>query len=151
MNYKYLFILLVFFGACTREEAADLYVESDLQPYFAAFEAEAAERGLDMEIQIEGFINTLENGDGILGQCVEDNLEPDQIIIDGSFWNRSDHYSREFIVFHELGHCVLGRSHLDDPGEDGLCASIMHSGSLACRRNYTEETRERYLDELFQK
>jgi hypothetical protein len=36
------------------------------------------------------------------------------IIIDKDFWDGSDFYKRQEIVFHELGHCDLDLGHIDD-------------------------------------
>jgi len=55
---------------------------------------------------------------------------------------------KERLVFHELGHCVLNRSHLETVGTDGHCLSIMNSAQR-CSDNYNAQTREKYLDELF--
>ncbi len=56
---------------------------------------------------------------------------------------------REFVVFHELGHCDLGRDHRDEAFDNGVCVSIMRSGLGDCRDYYHPRTREGYLDELF--
>ena len=53
------------------------------------------------------------------------------------------------IVFHELGHCVLVRDHLDDADSEGNCLSMMHSGLGDCEFRYNGSTRNVYLDELF--
>jgi len=57
--------------------------------------------------------------------------------------------SKEYLVFHELGHCILGRSHSNDILENGDCKSIMQSGTSNCKGNYNDENREMLLDELF--
>jgi len=33
------------------------------------------------------------------------------IVVDRKYWNHIDHYRREILILHELGHCVLGRGH----------------------------------------
>ena len=137
---------------CAPDEPQAEYLHEDLEPFFTSFTQEAALRGITFdwkEAQIEGYISDLSD-ESILGQCVHDNLEPDRIIIDQSFWFNSSYYDKEFIIFHELGHCFLGRSHLDDVDDRGICISIMNSGSARCRSNYSENTREQYLDELFE-
>lgn len=63
----------------------------------------------------------------------------------------SDHV-REALVFHELGHSVLGRVHRDERLPNGSPASIMFPETGFGARVYGEETLHRrtyYLDELF--
>lgn len=55
---------------------------------------------------------------------------------------------RECSVFHELGHCVLGRGHRNDRTEEGFILSIMEASGAACFGPYADN-RDYYLDELF--
>ena len=71
------------------------------------------------------------------------------ILLDSQFWRRASEMEKEFLVFHELGHCYLGRSHLDEVAQNGNCQSMMNSGMGNCRINYNSQTRNEYLDELF--
>lgn len=48
-----------------------------------------------------------------------------QIEIDPSYWEKASEPHRRWLVFHELGHCLLGLEH-DETMEDGVPASIMH-------------------------
>ncbi|MEM6799919.1 MAG: hypothetical protein AAF696_00870 [Bacteroidota bacterium] len=138
---------LLSFSACEPDEI--LVIDSELQPYFERFHEEAALRGRDIdfeELRIEGTIEELE---GVGGSCVHNSVDPNLVKIDLVFWAQASEWEKEFIVFHELGHCALKRSHLDERNQDGSCFSLMHSGTSGCRNTYGEETRERYLDELF--
>lgn len=149
MNLRsYLLISLLsipFFFACEPNEV--LVIDSRLKPYFDRFEEEAISRGLSLDFSdIEGKLDDL---DGVGGQCVRNSALPDEVLIDIVFWTQASEADREFIVFHELGHCVLNRSHLDTKNADGTCLSIMHSGVSGCRFIYDEDNREEYLEELF--
>lgn len=73
------------------------------------------------------------------------------IWIDRHFWQTESYYAQEQLLFHELGHCVLGRPHLD-----GLMAlgeyinaprSIMYSIPFGYLPIYKEH-RDFYLKEL---
>jgi hypothetical protein len=44
-------------------------------------------------------------------QKIKNNTVP-QIVINKSFWNRFNTEYRHQLLFHEMGHCLLGRSHL---------------------------------------
>ncbi|MDW3645675.1 MAG: hypothetical protein R8P61_01265 [Bacteroidia bacterium] len=149
MNLRsYLLICLLsipLFYACEPDEV--LVIDSRLKPYFDRFEEEASMRGLSLDFSdLEGKIEDL---DGVGGQCVRNSTLPDEVLIDFVFWTQASELEKEFIVFHELGHCVLDRSHLDTKNADGTCVSIMHSGVSGCRFIYEDIKREEYLEELF--
>ncbi len=148
-----LYILLIGFTVigCTAEETQAVNLHEELVPYFDRFSEEASKRGISFDWQedrIEGYIDNITD-DNIFGQCIHDNLDPNSVIIDENFWNNSTDFDKEFIVFHELGHCFLNRNHYDETDQRGICVSIMNSGSVTCRGNYKSSTRDSYLDELF--
>lgn len=126
-------------------------VDEALWVYFERFEKEAARRGVGLNLAYSGVTGRVENitEDGIAGQCNYHSHADNHVIIDLDYWERATDLGREFVVFHELGHCELLRAHREDYHTDGTCASIMRSGSGSCRDNYTTLTRGRYLDELF--
>lgn len=133
--------------ACRKE--ADL-IDAPLQVYLDNFKEEASFRGITVdysERQVEARLQ-LHDSDIRLGWCDYQESDPDRIVINTLFWEILDDLEKEKLVFHELGHCVLKRPHLDVLGEDGRCKSIMHSGQK-CSDNYTQLTRAAYLDELF--
>ena len=137
---------------CNKDEAGpqEVVIEEALQVYFENFQIEAAERGIQIDFeqaQVGGTIASIPGG--VLGQCQFNSNAPDRIVIDQNYWNRISAIKREFIVFHELGHCILDRRHLDDTNQNGDCVSMMHSGEGGCRNNYNAITRTEYLDELF--
>lgn len=125
--------------------------EASLWPYFQRFEEEAAKRGLIIDLNTSGIEGVIEeiHEDNVLGQCSYSPRFPDQLTIDKSFWDRASDRYREFVVFHELGHCELVRGHFEGSFSDGTCMSLMRSGLEDCRDNYRESTRDLYLDELF--
>lgn len=140
--------LLLIVIACKEDEP--LRIDSQLATYFAMFEEEAGKRGLNVDLEslrIEGIIELIEGN--VNGQCRKNTTDPDQIVIDTEYWNKAGAYGKEFIVFHELGHCVLNREHLDTKNNNGTCASIMHSGETDCLNAYGQVSRSTYLDELF--
>jgi len=52
-------------------------------------------------------------------------LGANDIAIDREVWDRSNESSKEWLVYHELGHCVLDRSHRNDRFENGMWKSLM--------------------------
>jgi len=70
--------------------------------------------------------------------------------IDATYWANATALEREFVIFHELGHCFLDRTHIDTKDVQGDCESMMHSGISGCQFRYTLASRVAYLDELFE-
>ncbi|MBK6389466.1 MAG: hypothetical protein KA109_03405 [Saprospiraceae bacterium] len=126
-------------------------VEEELWPYFARFEKEAAQRGLTVDLKdavITGVISDI-SADHVIGQCSYSNQDPHKVTVDKPFWVSASDLGKEFVVFHELGHCYLGRLHDESMDSRGICLSIMRSGTGTCRDLYTTTTRSILLDELF--
>lgn len=126
-------------------------VDRDLIPYFEIFEAEARARGISLNASyadIEARIADIDDGN-VIGRCWYNSHNPNSILIDRDYWERASDLGREMVVFHELGHCYLERGHTEATNANGICLSIMASGTGSCRNLYREGTREYYLDELF--
>ena len=164
MNRYAIFLFLISIGfitnSCTKEELVQneeqnilemLGIPAALIPHFETFQAEASERGYIINYINSGISAEMEtlNQGSVAGVCSTNNRGLRHITIDQSFWNRAGHFSREMIVFHELGHCILGRGHKEDAFENGVCKSIMRSGNGGCYDAYRANTREYFLDELF--
>lgn len=150
---KICFLLGVFLilGSCNKDEAIDYFVEPPLQEYFDRFVEEAAARNVVIDLfalQVSGDIRVI-SATQVIGQCLHSEKEPNTVIVDKIYWDGANDLEREFLVFHELGHCALTRDHFDVADAHGDCISIMTSGSGACRIRYNVATREALLDELF--
>ncbi|MEO5583647.1 MAG: hypothetical protein ABIR66_13230 [Saprospiraceae bacterium] len=135
------------------EPAEGIYpnVNEALWPYFKRFEIEASIRNISIDLReerISGVISDIPINH-VLGQCSYSSAESKKLTIDLPFWNTSSNLGKEFVIFHELGHCSLGRLHDETKDKQGICQSIMRSGLEECRDNYTSLTRKMYLDELF--
>lgn len=153
------FVLLFFvlaIVACVKEEdtleTEYLNVDGQLVPYFELFVDEAAKRGILVnfgEKPVEGYIAVILE-DGVAGQCsTNDQQDLRRLTIDRQFWINLSDLEREFLIFHELGHCYLDRGHLDTRNANGTCVSMMQSGLGNCRMNYTLNNRDAYINELF--
>lgn len=149
--------LLLFLTSCQKEtivpEAKIQFsnVDPELWSYYSNFETEAKLRGFDYDLdalQISGEIIEIPE-DNVAGSCKFGSHIHNEVTIDQEFWNRSTTSLKEFVVFHELGHCVLLRDHDESVDNQGRCLSLMRSGLTDCRDNYNQQSRSRYLDELF--
>lgn len=166
---KYLGLLLLLgltLSGCV-EKNYGVEFNNDLVPYFETFKQEAAKRGVEFDNEkekIEGYIQVITTEGGIAGLCNPDTDRNRSVIVDSRVWNTADEATREYIIFHELGHCFLKRSHIEDDAvrrdTTDACESMMFSGGYRLEgsscldlflKNNSTERREELLDELFRK
>jgi len=139
-------------SACEPETIVISVVDTPLQAYFNRFIDEAAIRGLDVTYatsQVDATISDIAEPN-VIGQCSWNQTHQHSITLDKNYWSKANELQREFVVFHELGHCVLGLDHVDNTDAYGNCTSIMTSGTGDCRVLYTNNNRSRLLDDLFE-
>ena len=156
MNYKLFAILIALsLTACAIDDNdlgnGENLIDTELQAFVDDFEAEALSRGYAIDIDALGVRVELADisQNNVAGACYHNRDDPGRIEIDALFYNRMTNLQREFVVFHELGHCVLGRDHSEAEFAIGTCQSLMASGTGTCRENYSNRTRTNYIDELF--
>jgi len=126
-------------------------VDPELWPYFQRYEEEAKARGIEVDLNAKGISGSIQDieGQNVAGQCSFSSHFPNHVTIDIDFWERYSDRTKEFVVFHELGHCDLLRGHREDKFTNGACVSLMRSGTLDCIDNYNSATRLSYVNELF--
>lgn len=142
--------------ACSPEPIESPPINSSLiaiQPteQFSAFDDAAKARGLSITVSPNDysvFVDTSVDDD-IVGLCSHNPEKPNQIVIGQKLWESSSEIQKEFLFFHQLGHCQLELTHNDEQDSNGNCMSIMRSRNNGCIDNYNEDTRDDYLDELF--
>lgn len=147
----YWLIGILLISACNEDEEA-VYVESELQAYFDAFEAEAQARNVSIdwnEASVSAYLSDIENA-SVYGRCIRLSEQNPKIEINQTYWDSASEMEREYLLFHELGHCVLGRKHDDSKDGSGHCISIMQSGDDACKMRYRLSNRSALIDELFE-
>jgi len=138
-------------SSCEPDLDVLVVVDNPVQTYFDRFVDEAAIRGIDVAYatsQVEARIGEIEE-QNVIGQCSWNQHHQHSIVLEQDYWRNATDLQREFLVFHELGHCVIGRGHRDDSDANGYCMSIMSSGTGECRVVYNQANRERLLNELF--
>jgi Zn-dependent peptidase ImmA (M78 family) len=139
-------------SSCTEYAENEVKISPKLQSYFDTFAKEAAERGIEVDFAKNGIFGDLDiitSSTGAVGQCFHNKNSPNRVLIDVRYWNKIDSNSKEFLIFHELGHCILFREHLDSKKSNGHCISIMHSSEDVCKFEYDKNSRKEYIDELF--
>lgn len=124
---------------------------SEFKPYVDSFLEEARIRGKDVNVNEVNFYLADIEDENVGGLC---NYRKEEIIINRDSWKTAREIDKELLVYHELGHCVLGRNHRNETSENGNCLSIMRGmeNDFMCSKNiFSTLWREYYLDELFNK
>lgn len=125
-------------------------VRKDMIAYFRTFAIEGKLRGKVIDWENEKISTELVDIETeAIGRCLTYEDGTKTINIDKVYWSGSSEIEKEFLIYHELGHCLLERSHTNIKNQRGVCESIMNSGENLCTINYNSSTRKRYLDELF--
>ena len=150
-------LLILLFQTCKSDQtkALQVSVPSSFQPYVDKFIAEAKIRGVAIDLAKNGLIvkyESLKSRDAA-GLCAY--KYPNEVTVDPSSWYNAPESFSDFLIFHELGHCVLNRGHRNDVLPNGEWTSIMRGDPETPGRtwtvNFNGARRKYYLDELFNK
>ena len=131
--------------------------------YLETFRSEAQLRGLNLNVKnvrfkfedllskgYWGFCNNSQTDAN--GKFLIDLEKPVNISLDPQVWKAMSNLEKEWLVFHECGHCVLGRIHLNQTFGNGESASIMSAGDAGVyggNNAYHGFKKEYYVNELF--
>lgn len=138
---------VVALSACGRG-VGSYSVDSAFEPYVRQFEQDAEAAGRSANVRALSMHFGATARDSEQGFCA-DGATP-QITINPKAWAEASETTRKVLVYHELGHCVLGRTHRDDQIRSLLGpypASLMHSELI--RDSQFLAHREEYLQEFF--
>lgn len=153
-------LLTLAFASCQKEQETVYSVPEELQPFVDTLMAEAALRNVTIDIADNLIIEYGGQTEGIIcGSCVFIGKQR-KIEIDKERPCWSDNITKEALMLHMLGHCVLNRIEHDDnilpngdpkslvSGEsiDQYACVFDLDGNNNCNNLFK---REYYLDELF--
>lgn len=148
-------IVTVLFFSC--KDPDEYSVDPSFAVYLQRFEDSAAVRGKNFDLQSTGLIMKFAKlKDNTAGLTHYEN--PIRIEFDRDYWNKISNTAgsdlmKEDLVFHELGHGLLNRKHLNTTLENGDWKSIMCGGDKVNGRswniNYKGIRRLYYINELF--
>lgn len=136
-------LFMLFIGCSAVDEPEPyLYIDDDLQQHVDDFFVEGSKRGrgdLELPLSFQLEFNVYIKGAGLTRTFPSGKVE---VFISSKYftWSRSD---REYVVFHELAHAILKRSHNKD-NNSIMCADLYPS------LEYYRANREEMLDELYQ-
>jgi hypothetical protein len=127
-------ICAIALSACGAAPSSNTAHDNTLQvdgfkSYVTSFEQTAAQYGnpvqvTDLVIQFGQVDGVGENGGR--GVCELSEGSTPVITISQAAWTSSSESEREELIFHELGHCVLHKTHVGGINSDGIPASIMN-------------------------
>lgn len=149
---------MVTFSACKKEtepsteNSAPISTSTELAPYIDNFITQGRLRGYAISDDLDGITYEIKeiDEDGVAGVCYWSSNRPGHVVINQIFWVQFNSDQKEAVLFHELGHCYLSKSHNDNTLSNGNCASLMHSGTVQnCTHAYSGANKTYYLDELF--
>lgn len=153
MKYLFLgFVLSLMSLACRIQSEHIDQSLPEINHYVQVFLQEGKKRGIDLSnksdmLQVQ--LGKLPDTKSGVCQAIK---EKRRIILNEKMWSKLDSFQRKALVFHELGHCLLDRDHLNDELPRGECKSIMvetKSDSTCYYNYYSEGWMAYYLDELF--
>lgn len=143
------FILIFFSFSCgynNREfsEKKDVIIETtELEFYINKFTELS---GDDRLIEATGIIVHFDELEGrTAGICTLKGDSEPVIKIDRDYWENATEVAKENLMFHELGHCILRRGHLDDY-IDKKPVSLMNSFLIPY---YYGKDKQYYQEELY--
>lgn len=151
----FVFALIIGITACKKDHEKVYQVPTIVQPYIDDFLAEANQRGIDLVIDdlIVEFNASLDiSGDDKAGICTYGSDARSPLIeLDSTSLNwQLNEFTREQLVFHELGHCILGRrEHNNLRLNNNNYQSVMRAEGNPIYGRLSLFKRDFYLDELF--
>jgi hypothetical protein len=136
------FLLTMAVSDCGRIPVQDIAPE--FREYTARFEVLGHLKIGDLKAKF----GTLRGNTETVGLCVvEEDGTPPSIVIDRDYWYEAGDLQREELMFHELGHCVLNRDHLNDLNRDRCPKSLMYWQTI--ERDCLEDHHADYMKEMF--
>lgn len=151
---KFILIPILLFLFCSCEKGNENLVHPEFQTYVDRFYNEAASRDVHLSRELEVVFSDVFPSD-FCGYGYP-STHPPLIRIRNTelCWTDRTDTERESIIFHELGHAVLNRSHTSKSFNGGYASSIMCTSLDGDFCNnyqvyYNDEMRSYFLDELF--
>lgn len=147
-----LFLIMGLLSGCGKDIG---YVDSGLSPYVDDFFAEAAAHGINLSRRnlVVEFVDLQGQKAGSCKKSyqryIDGKEEYKTVSVDISFWDKANEPVREFVIFHELGHCLLNRGH--SSGANTVSITIPQEGGGTetgqIYSNYMVSSIGSYIDE----
>lgn len=157
-----IFVVMLLFACSNKKDFTPVFnVPAEFVPVIDSFEAAAMQRGYNITVNnlIIQYDSTLENSYCANANITASSNDVQKIIaLNANIKCWLNSRQLETLIFHEMGHCILGREHDESRLPNGNPKSIMCTGNIAlyapcaypvndsCNQYYK---RNYYLDELF--
>lgn len=133
-------------------------VNPDFKPYLTKFLADGKVYGKSFNTSKLSIVyNSSLSGGAILAQCFIDPNHPERmqkIEVNPSFWTPSrSSDAKEYVLYHELGHCLLSRDHDNSQVQtkEGIMINKSIMASYYSKTDYYVNNYNLYLKELYTK
>lgn len=131
-------ILLIFLSSCGESEKPPAPIAPELKPYFDEFLFEAGERSVSPDLSKLESIEVTYSPTHPLGRCSNGRVVINLRVAMG------DVCKVKVAMFHELGHCLLGKKHTPPDGGVHIMQPVIESACAVYLLVWEE-----LLDELF--
>ncbi len=125
-------------------------VDASIEPYIVKFVEEGQNRGKSVDVTGVGAKFVDEDDGSVHGDCSTTPFSK-TLEVSKKWWPRLNEVQKEMLIFHELGHCALGRRHIDiTKAFDEKLKTLMIPGvdGMLGEGEYLRH-RALYLDEMF--
>ena len=114
-------------------------ITEELKPYVDMFLDDAGEFRIRPDISGLDIKFKHIDRDNVAGTCIAYSSDPPDIYVDIRIWDRLCEIQRKMLIYHEMGHCVLGYGHRKK--------SIMNTKLYSCA--FYEQNEPYLIRELF--
>jgi hypothetical protein len=147
MKNIFLICIVILLSSCGKDNIP--LIDNKVKKYVEIFRIEAFRRNIilsDEDLNIDIRFDQLK--DGLRGSCF---LDKKLIKLDSISWLKQDSFDNEWLVYHELGHCILHKEHNNENLVRGECKGLMSNHeNNQCFINFKSLIwRKWYFDELF--
>jgi hypothetical protein len=142
--YLNIFISIFLLNSCFHENSQS--IPKELNSYVEDFFSDAIDNGINIKLEDFSLDISFTNLPESDGRCF---FHGNKVLIDSIFWRNANSLRRKWLIYHELGHCVLDRRHYDETFINGECKSIMRENYDCSENLVSQKWNEYYLKELF--
>ncbi len=107
-----------------------------LVPYVNRFKERYLAHGGSLVASIDDIPVNFGDTNEKVGVCLIYSNDQREVLVNLDWWNGQSSRRRELLIFHELGHCALGREHQDNKVEKSNFSSSIMNSVLMSERDY---------------
>ncbi len=133
---RYLSVILFSLLLSSCGSATNLNIDAKFQSYFDSFKEELRIRNVDIKINNLTITTNSALKTQIMAVCIRSIASAPVIQVNPTTWPDKE-ADREGIIYHELGHCILGRVHTTEMIVDILPSSQTRGGYECLGEKYS--------------